>query len=168
MNKILGLIVLIFVFQESDAQYLQNVEIGAFRLEIPMELFQLTKLQREQRYAIQGHAPDEVYQTENDDINISYMSTFVPIQENKFPILKSNLERQFTNPNSSVLKSEIIELSGKKYILNQVMLKTSDVFMTNLVTEKEGKMIMLIISHSTNSIEYLRENEQIVNSLKLL
>ena len=148
-----------------NAQENKNITIGGFGLEVPEGLSSLSKTEREQKYAIQGQIPDEVYQTENDDVNISYMATFVPIEEAYFPVLKNNLERQFTNPNSKVLKSKIIELSGKKFVLNQVMLKANNVLMTNLVTEKEGKMVMLIISHSTNRAEYLSENEQIMNSL---
>lgn len=150
-----------------NAQQMKNITIGGFSLTVPNVLSPLSKAEREQKYALQGQIPDEVYQTGNDDINISYMATSVPIEESKFPILKNNLEKQFTNPNSEILKSDIVELDGKKFVLTQVMLKANNVLMTNLVTEKQGKMVMLIISHSTDRASYLSENEQIMNSLTL-
>ena len=168
MNKVLMFLVLILLpFYGMNAQQNKNIKIGGFGLEVPKALSSLSKTEREQKYAIQGQIPDEVYQTKNDDVNISYMSTFVPIEEAKFPVLKNNLEKQFTNPNSEILQSDIIELDGKKFVLTKVMLKVNNILMTNLVTEKQGKMVMLIISHSTNRVNYFKENEQIMNSLTL-
>ena len=149
------------------AQENKNITIGGFGLEVPEELASLSKTEREQKYAIQGQIPDEVYQTKSDDVNISYMATFVPIEETNFPVLKNNLEKQFTNPNSKILQSDIVELDGKKFVLTKVVLKVNNVLMTNLVTEKQGKMVMLIISHSTDRVNYFKENEQIMNSLTL-
>lgn len=157
---------MVFCFK-INAQQMKSIKIGGFGLSVPEELSELNKTERERKYAIQGQIPDEVYQTKNDDINVSYMTTSVPIGESKFFLLKSNLEKQFTNSNSEILKSDIVELSGKKFVLTQVMLKTNNVLMTNLVTEKAGKMVMLIVSHSTNRANYLCENKQIMNSLTL-
>lgn len=166
MNKTFAIAAFaLLVFKGMEAQ--ENITIGGFGLEVPKGLSPLSKEEREQKYAVQGHIPDEVYGTENDDINISYMATSVPIEESKFPILKSNLEKQFENPNSEILKSNIVELWNKKFVLIQVMLKINSVLMTNLVTEKEGKMVMLIISHSTDRVDYLKENDKIMKSLKL-
>jgi len=166
MNKTFAVAALaLLVFKGMEAQ--ENITVGGFSLEVPKGLNSLSKGEREQKYAVQGQIPDEVYQTENDDVNISYMATFVPIEESKFPILKSNLEKQFTNPNSEILKSDIIKLDDKKFVLIQVMLKVNNVLMTNLVTEKQGKMVMLIISHSMDRVDYLKENEQIMKSLTL-
>jgi len=168
MNKTLTFLALILLsLYGMNAQENKSITIGDFGLEVPEELSLLSKTEREQKYAIQGHIPDEVYQTENDDVNVSYMATLVPIEETKFPVLKNNLEKQFTNPNSEVLQSDIIELDGKKFILTKVMLKVNSILMANLVTEKQGKMVMLIVSHSMNRANYLKENEQIINSLKL-
>ncbi|MGX1931305.1 hypothetical protein [Flagellimonas sp. 2504JD4-2] len=168
MNKVFWIAWLFVVFTPiyTISQDLKEIQIGSFIAKVPAELEKLNHEEKELKYALQGHIPDIVYQNENDEINVSYKATLVPMEENQFQILKINLERQFTGPESEILQSNIVSINGKKFVLTQVFLRSNKILMTNLVTTISGKMVMVIISHSTNRENYINENQAIMQSLR--
>ena len=150
-----------------SAQETKKVKIDVFTLEVPSELKALTQEERELKYAPQGQVPDVVYQDENDDVNVSFKKTAVPLKEEQFSIFRENLEKHFSQHNMEILESKILYLDTKKFVLTKVILKTDNILMTNLVTSDAGKMVMLIISHSKERKNYGKENDMIMKSLKV-
>lgn len=165
MRSVFLFIILIFNLYVVFSQEFKNIKFENISINVPENLIRLTRRDIELKYLGQGNIPDFAYESKKGDINVSFKKTYIPISEQQFNILKNNLRFQFSNSKMKIVKNDIVSINNKKYVYSKVLLKNENLLMSNLITAKEGKMVMIIVTNSIFRKNYEEENNQIVNSI---
>lgn len=122
------------------------------------------------KYPISGHRPSEVYTNVKGTINVALNHTKNSVSDASLPDVKKAMEQQFQRSGLTVIRTDLKELNGSKFVILEFLSSAVDTRIYNLmaVGNLENRLVMITF----NCTEAERDQwetfgTEIIGSIKL-